>query len=92
MYKSKSRLPYNMEYNYKFIKPIRMARNKTQSEFSNFMNVDTATICKLERGQLDFTAYYESKLKDAIKRLRVSNEELVSIRKILEVKSQRGYK
>ncbi|MDP9577360.1 UNVERIFIED_ORG: transcriptional regulator with XRE-family HTH domain [Bacillus sp. 1751] len=87
MHTKKIRLPYNMEYNYKFIKPIRMARNKTQSEFSNFMNVDTTTICKLERGQLDFTPYYDSKFKNAIKQLRVSNTELVSIRKILEIKA-----
>lgn len=56
------------------------------------MGVDSATICKLENGQLDFTPYYHEKLREAIKRLRVSNVELASIRKIIEMKEQRGYK
>ncbi|PFQ93182.1 hypothetical protein COK28_07100 [Bacillus cereus] len=92
MYTINSRLPYNMEYDYRFIKPIRHSRNKTLQEFSHFMGVDSATICKLENGQLDFTPYYYEKLKDTIKHLRISNIELASIRKILEMKEQRGYK
>ncbi|MEH7037194.1 hypothetical protein COM13_16090 [Bacillus pseudomycoides] len=92
MYTVNSCLPYNMEYDYRFIKPIRHSRNKTLQEFSHFMGVDSATICKLENGQLDFTPYYHEKLREAIKRLRVSNVELASIRKIIEMKEQRGYK
>ncbi|MCI3146183.1 hypothetical protein C5137_07560 [Bacillus cereus] len=92
MYTVNSRVPYKMEYDCRFIKPIRHSRNKTLQEFSRFMGVDPATICKLEQGRLDFTPYYHEKLKDAIKRLRVSNVELASIRKILEMKQQRGYK
>lgn len=92
MYTVNSRLPYSMEYDHRFIKPIRHSRNKTLQEFSHFMNVDPATICKLEQGRLDFTLYYHEKLKDAIKRLRVSNVELASIGKIISMKEQRGYK
>jgi transcriptional regulator with XRE-family HTH domain len=92
MYTVNIRLPYNMEYNHKFIKPIRHTRNKTLAEFSNYMNVDPATICRLEKGQLDFTPYYESKLKLAIQRLRVSNLELVSIKNIIEQRERKGFK
>lgn len=92
MYTINSRLPYNMDYDHRFIKPIRHSRNKTLQEFSCFMGVDPATICKLEQGRLDFTPYYHEKLEDAIKRLRISNSELASIRKIIEMKEQRGYK
>lgn len=88
----KNRIPYNQEFDHRFIKHIRMARNKTQTEFSQFMGVDASTIGKLERGELSFSPLYESKLKDAIKRLRVSSIEVASIRKILEMKQQRGYK
>lgn len=91
LYTVNSKLPYNMEYDYRFIKPIRHARNKTLAEFSHFMDVDPATIGRLERSQLDFTPYYHSKLKDAINRLRISNIELVSIRNIIEQKEKRGY-
>jgi transcriptional regulator with XRE-family HTH domain len=69
-----------------------MARNKTLKQMEEFMGVDDSTIAKLERGDLAFTPYYESKFKDALKRLRVSNVELASIRKIIEMKEQRGYK
>ncbi len=92
MYTVNSRLPYKMEYDHRFIKYIRHARNKTQGEFSQFMNVDTSTIGKLERGNLEFTPYYHEKLKDAIKRLRISNVELVSIKNIIEMKQRKGYK
>lgn len=88
----KNRIPYNQEFDYRFIKYIRHARNKSQADFVPFMNVDKSTIGKLERGELLFTPYYESKLKDAIKRLRVSSIEIASIRKIIEMKQQRGYK
>lgn len=91
MYTVNTRLPYNMEYDHRYIKFIRHARNLTLEAFSHYIKVDPATICRLEKGQLDFTPYYEAKLKDAIDRLRISNVELVSIRTIIEQKEKRGY-
>ncbi|QDZ88739.1 helix-turn-helix domain-containing protein [Priestia megaterium] len=88
----KNRIPYNQEFDHRFIKPIRHLRNKTQADFEQFMGVDKSTIGKLERGELEFTPLYHSKLKDAIKRLRVSSIEIASVRKIIEMKTQRGYK
>ncbi|PFK04768.1 hypothetical protein COI97_09160 [Bacillus cereus] len=87
-----SRLPYNQEYDYRFIKPVRHSRNKNLHQFAEFMRVDHSTIAKLEKGQMSFTPYYESKFKDAIRQLGVSNVELASIRKVIEMKEQRGYK
>lgn len=81
-----------MEYDHRYIKHIRLARNLTQEKFSHFINIDPSTIGKLERGELDFTPYYHEKLKDVIKRLRISNMELVSIGKLIEIREQRGYK
>ncbi|AUO12330.1 helix-turn-helix domain-containing protein [Priestia megaterium] len=88
----KNRIPYRQEFTYKHIRPVRHLRNKTLAEFSHFMGVDASTIGKLERGELKFTPFYESKFTEAIKRLRVSGIELASVSKILEMKSQRGYK
>lgn len=56
------------------------------------MGVDDSVISRLENGHLEFTPIYQERFKDAMKRLRVSNIEVASIRKILEMKSQRGYK
>lgn len=88
----KNRIPYNQELTYRHMKFIRLSRNKTQHDFVHFMGVDQSTIGKLERGELAFTPYYEEKLKDAVKRLRVSSIEMASFTKIIEMKSQRGYK
>ena len=88
----KNRIPYKQDFDHRFIKPIRHLRNKTQADFEQFMGVDKSTIGKLERGEIEFSPLYESKFKDAIKRLRVSNVELASVRKIIEMKAQRGYK
>jgi transcriptional regulator with XRE-family HTH domain len=83
---------YNIPLDYRYIKQVRFLRNHTLVSFSKHMNVDPSTIAKLEKGEIEFTQYYESKLRDAIYRLRVSNVELNSIAKILEMKVLRGYK
>ncbi|MEW4286734.1 helix-turn-helix domain-containing protein [Priestia koreensis] len=87
-----NRIPYNQEFDYQFLKPVRMIRNKTQGQLGELMGVCPSTIGKLERGELKFSPLYESKFKEATKRLRVSGIELASIRKMLEMKKQRGYK
>lgn len=85
-------MEYKQDFDHRFIKRVRQLRNQTQSNFEQVMGVDRSTIGKLERGEIEFTPLYQSKFKDAIKRLRVSNVELASVRRILEMKSSRGYK
>lgn len=89
---NKTRLPYRQEFDHRFLKHVRMARSKTQSQLGELMNVDASTISKLERGELKFSPLYESKFKEAIKRLRVSSVELASMRQIIEMKRRRRYK
>lgn len=88
------RLPYNQLENvdYRYIKQVRFIRNKTQSEMAELMHVDSAVISRLERNEIVFSPLYQERFKEACKRLRVSNIELASIRKILEMKKQRGFK
>jgi len=88
----RNRIPYNQEFDHRFIKPVRHLRNKTLVEFEHFMGVDSTVISRLENGQIAFSPLYQSKFKEAIKRLRVSNVELASVRKIIEMKECRGYK
>jgi DNA-binding XRE family transcriptional regulator len=83
---------YNQPLTHEYIKPIRVMRNKTQSQMGEMMHLDASTVGKLERGELDFSPLYESKLRDAIRRLRVSRFELNSIHSLLEAKKLRGYK
>ena len=88
------RLPYNQIENvdYHYIKHVRLIRNKTLKDFQEFMRVDYTVISKLERGEIKLTPIYQERFKEACKHLRVFNVELASIRKILEMKEQRGYK
>jgi transcriptional regulator with XRE-family HTH domain len=88
----RNRIPYNQEFDYRFIKPVRHSRNKTLVEFEHFMGVDSTVICRLEKGQIEFSPLYQERFKDAIKRLRISAIELASIRKIIEMKESRGYR
>ena len=83
------RLPYKPEYDYRWIKHVRMIRSKTQADMETFMGVDRSTIGKLERNELEFSPLYQEKFKQAILRLRISNVELASIRKIIELKELR---
>lgn len=57
---------YKVPLDYRFIRHIRLLRNKTLADFSNYMNVDAATISRLENNKITFTPFYESKLRDAI--------------------------
>ncbi|PGT75537.1 helix-turn-helix domain-containing protein [Priestia megaterium] len=86
------RLPYKQPLDYRMIKHLRFARNKTLKEFEGYMNVHKSTIARLEAGKLEFTEHYEEKLREAIKRLRISNSELIYIRELINAKKQRGYK
>ncbi|CAM3160157.1 hypothetical protein SINU_12160 [Sporolactobacillus inulinus CASD] len=86
------RLPYKQEVDARFIRPIRHTRNKSLDEFSCFMEIDPATISKLENRQLRFTPYYEEKLRLAMKRLRITGVEIQSIRKLIDVKESRNYR
>ena len=87
-----NRIPYGQHFDYRYIKHVRLIRNKSQKQFEEFMGVDSTVISRLERGQLVFTEIYQERFEDAMKRLRVSGVELNSIGKILEMKSAKGYK
>ena len=87
-----NRIAYKQEIDHRFIKPVRMARNKTQAQLAELMGVDTSTVGKLERQELKFSPLYESKFNEALKRMRVSSIELASIREIITMKQKRGYR
>jgi len=67
-------------------------RNKTQSELGRLMELDASTVGKLERNEMEFTPFYEAKLKQAIRRLRITQHELHSIETLIKYKRIRGYR
>jgi len=92
--KENNRIPYGQLDNldYRYIKQVRFLRNKTLKQMEEFMDVDYSVISRLERKELNFTPLYKLRFRTACQRLRVSNIEIASIRKIIEMKEQRGYK
>jgi hypothetical protein len=54
------------------------------------MKTDVGTLSKLENNLLEFTPHYHSKFSDAIQELKVSNLELLSIKRVIELKALRG--
>jgi transcriptional regulator with XRE-family HTH domain len=88
------RLPYNQfdSVDYRYIRQVRFLRNKTLKQMEQFMGVDSTVISRLENGQIAFSPLYQERFKTAMKRLRVCNIELASVRKFIEMKEQRGYK
>lgn len=78
-----ARTPYKIDLDYRYIKAIRMARNKTIKQFSEYMGVDATTISRLENEKLNFTPFYEAKLRDAITKLRMTNSELLAVQQVI---------
>lgn len=50
------------------------------------MNVDTTTISRLENSKIKFTDFYESKLREAIRKLKITNSELLAIKNVIDFK------
>jgi transcriptional regulator with XRE-family HTH domain len=89
MYNHVKGLPFISEYDYRYLREVRHLRNLTINEFSQYMKLDVGTISKLENNQVPFSIHYESKFKDAIKELNLSNLELLSVEKVIELKALR---
>lgn len=87
----KQRLPNNQPIDYRQIRVLRVLRNKTQRDFAELVGIPNVTLCALERGKRPFTPYYEEKVRKALKRLSVTNEDIVSTRQLINYKSKRGY-
>jgi transcriptional regulator with XRE-family HTH domain len=68
------------------IRMIRHTRNLTLKKLSEVIGVDPATISRLENGQLKFSAHYEAIIRESCKRLRMTGQELATIRELVALK------
>ncbi|KAB2454618.1 helix-turn-helix transcriptional regulator [Bacillus sp. CH126_4D] len=89
---SKDDIPFFHDYDYRYIREVRRLRNLTLIEFSTHMKTDVADLSRLENGLLKFTVHYKSKFHEALQELSVSNLELLSVKRIIELKQQREIK
>ncbi|MDA2383127.1 helix-turn-helix transcriptional regulator [Bacillus cereus] len=83
-------LPYQQKITYQMIKYIRLCRNMTQTHFGEICKVDQSVLAKLERGDLPLSPHYETKILEGCKVLNISELELLSVKRIVELKAQRG--
>lgn len=81
-----------VELDYTMIKEIRRIRSKTQAEFAELMGVGQPALSRLETGEFDLTPLYMERLRKAIRRLRISNDELRMIKRLQTMRHIRGYK
>ncbi|QWH15208.1 XRE family transcriptional regulator (plasmid) [Bacillus mycoides] len=82
-------LPHERKITYQMIKYLRLCRNMTQEQFSEACKMDRSVLAKLERGELPLSPHYESKIMDGIRVLNISQLELVSVKRVVELKEQR---
>lgn len=89
-----TKLPYNQDFHldYRFLKMVRIHRNLTLKDMAVYMKVDAPTLSRLERQELHWSPLYASKFQDACKRIRLSNIEVASLRKVIELREARGLK
>lgn len=89
-----TKLPYNQDYHldYRFLKMVRIQRDLTLKDMAVHMGVDVPTLSRLERQEMQWSPLYAERFKEACKRIRVSNIEVASLRKIIELREQRGLK
>ncbi|HDR7839260.1 TPA: helix-turn-helix transcriptional regulator [Bacillus toyonensis] len=83
-------LPHERKVSYQMIKYIRLCRNMTQEQFGEACKMDRSVLAKLERGELPLSPHYEAKIMDGIRTLNISQLELVSVKRVVELKAQRG--
>ncbi len=83
-------LPHERKITYQMIKYLRLCRNMTQTQFGGVCKVDQGVLAKLERGDLPLSPHYETKILEGCKALNISELELVSVKRIVELKQNRG--
>lgn len=74
------------------LKYLRLCRNMTQAQFGEVCKVNQAVLAKLERGDLELSIHYETKILDGCRALNISELEMLSVKRIVELKAERGIK
>lgn len=83
-------LPYQQKITYQMIKYLRLCRNMTQEQFGEACKIDQSVLARLESGSIEFSINYESRVLEGCKALNISELELVSVKRLVELKQNRG--
>lgn len=80
---NKETLPYQQKLTYPMIRYIRLCRNLTQERFGEVCGIDQSVVAKLERGEVELSVNYESRILEGCRSLNISEIELESIKRLL---------
>lgn len=86
---NKSTLPYESKITYPMIKYLRLTRNLSQEQFGKACKIDQSVLARLELGSIELSINYESKIIEGCRALNISNVEMVSIKRIVELKQKK---
>lgn len=87
---NKSTLPYESKIKYPMIKHLRLCRNLSQEQFGNACKIDQSVLARLELGVIELSINYESRIIEGCHALNISELEMQSVKRITELKAQRG--
>jgi transcriptional regulator with XRE-family HTH domain len=90
--KEGERLPYKPKITTDMLPYLRGIRNLNQSQFAEKIGIPQSSLSLLETGKREINEYYEKAIRKGIVRLRISLEEIEYIKRMIEIKKQRGYK
>ena len=90
--KEGERLKYKPEITAEMLPYLRAVRNLNQSQMADKLGIPQPVLSQLESGEKRITEYYEKAIRRGIAKLRISGEEIMYIKRICEIKKERGYR
>lgn len=86
-------LPYKPEIKPQMLKYIRLSRNLTQISVAEKLGVSQKMISDYENGKYeDFSPNVYARVRELVRAYRIDRYEIESYKKLMEIKSRRGYK
>jgi transcriptional regulator with XRE-family HTH domain len=86
---NQSTLPYESKITYPMIRYIRLCRNLSQEQFGKVCKIDQSVLARLELGSIELTMNYETKIIEGCRALNISELELLSVKRLVELKESR---
>lgn len=87
---NKDSLPFQSKITYPMIRYLRLCRNMSQEQFGNACKIDQSVLARLELGVIELSINYESRIIEGCRALNFSELEMQSVKRITELKAQRG--
>lgn len=87
---NKDSIPFQSKITYPMLRYLRLCRNMSQEQFGKVCKIDQSVLARLELGVIELSINYESKIIEGCRALNISELELKSVKRITELKAQRG--